>query len=359
MNAPAASSSSTTSSHRFPWKWKLSDLDRVKKNGLTVFSCFACGGGSSMGYKLAGYTVLGNCEIDPKIAATYRANLHPRYSFVMDVRDFLKLPDEKIPQELFSLDVLDGSPPCSTFSMAGDRESAWGKRKRFTEGQALQTLDDLFFTFIAIAKRLRPKVVVAENVKGLILGNAKGYVHEIAKGFREAGYDVQLFLLNAASMGVPQQRERTFFVARQRDFDFPSLSLSFREQPIPFGAIRDKSGRPFKIGGGKLEWLLHRRKPSDKSISDICSRIGIKRVGFTRRIVRDDVVAPTVVAGDYDFRFCDGLYMTDNDLRNASTFPQDYDFGEKGALFLCGMSVPPVMMAQVASQIAEQWFIGD
>ena len=93
MNAPVASSSSTTSLHRFPWKWKLSDLDKVKKNGLTVFSCFACGGGSSMGYKLAGYTVLGNCEIDPKIAATYKANLHPRYSFVMDVRDFLKLPD--------------------------------------------------------------------------------------------------------------------------------------------------------------------------------------------------------------------------------------------------------------------------
>ena len=58
---------SSTDKHIFPWKWNLSDLKSVPKNGRTVFTCFSCGGGSSMGYKLAGYTVLGNCEIDPKI----------------------------------------------------------------------------------------------------------------------------------------------------------------------------------------------------------------------------------------------------------------------------------------------------
>ena len=211
MNAQDVNSSSTTS-HRFPWKWWLKDLPSVPQNGLKVFSCFACGGGSSMGYKLAGYEVLGNCEIDPKIAAVYKENLHPMYSFVMDVRDFLKLPDSEIPKELFNLDVLDGSPPCSTFSMAGQREDAWGKKKQFAEGQKLQRLDDLFFTFIDLAERLKPKVVIAENVKGLIIGNAKGYVHEIIKKFNDTGYDVQLFLLNAVSMGVPQKRERTFFI---------------------------------------------------------------------------------------------------------------------------------------------------
>jgi len=103
----------------FSWNWKLSDLSKVKQNGLKVFSCFACGGGSSMGYKLAGYTVLGNCEIDAKVAEVYKQNLHPRYSFVMDVREFLALPDDKMPPEFFELDVLDGSPPCSVFSTAG------------------------------------------------------------------------------------------------------------------------------------------------------------------------------------------------------------------------------------------------
>ena len=58
MNVRDADSSTTD--HKFPWKWRLSDLEDVPKNGKTVFSCFSCGGGSSMGYKLAGYKVVGN-----------------------------------------------------------------------------------------------------------------------------------------------------------------------------------------------------------------------------------------------------------------------------------------------------------
>ena len=53
-----------------------------------------------MGYKLAGYEVLGNCEIDPDMIKLYRQNNHPKYSFLMDIREFAKLPDEKIPEEL-------------------------------------------------------------------------------------------------------------------------------------------------------------------------------------------------------------------------------------------------------------------
>ena len=355
MNAQGVNSSSTTS-HRFPWKWWLKDLPSVPQNGLKVFSCFACGGGSSMGYKLAGYEVLGNCEIDPKIAAVYKENLHPKYSFIMDVRDFLKLLDSEIPKELFNLDVLDGSPPCSTFSMAGQREGAWGKKKQFAEGQKLQRLDDLFFTFIAIAGKLKPKVVVAENVKGLIIGNAKGYVNEIIKGFKEIGYDVQLFLLNAASMGVPQKRERTVFVARRKELKLPKLKLTFNEPPILFGEVRDAHGKSFAKGEGKQSSLLKKRKSTDRFLSDICKRVGIKEIGFTKPITWDNKIASTLLASGEDFRGYDGLYYTEIDIRNISTFPQDYKFTGKSAKFICGMSVPPVMMANVAAQIAEQCF---
>ena len=86
MNVQDAGSNSTD--HRFPWKWRLADLGDVPKNGRTVFSCFSCGGGSSMGYKLAGYKVLGNCEIDEAMMKLYRGNHHPQYSYLMDIRDF-------------------------------------------------------------------------------------------------------------------------------------------------------------------------------------------------------------------------------------------------------------------------------
>ena len=209
--------------------WNLTDLKDVPKNGKTVFSCFHCGGGSTMGYKLAGFDVLGGVEIDPDMMAIYRTNHHPKHSFLMGVEQFNKLPREKIPDELFKLDILDGSPPCSSFSMAGSREKAWGEKKRFREGQAEQILDDLFFHFIETARILQPKIVIAENVKGLVIGKAKGYVKQIFQMFNLAGYETQLFLLNAAAMGVPQRRERTFFIARRKGLYQSKVEFRFSE----------------------------------------------------------------------------------------------------------------------------------
>ena len=98
-NVRSVGSGSTRSDHRFPWKWSLSDLDNVPRNGKKVFSCFSCGGGSSMGYKLAGYEMVGCCEIDPRMLKIYKANLHPQYAYEMDVRDFLNASVQK-PEEL-------------------------------------------------------------------------------------------------------------------------------------------------------------------------------------------------------------------------------------------------------------------
>ena len=75
-----------------------------------------------MGYKLAGFDVVGNCEIDPNMMKVYKQNNHPKNSFLMDIRDFLKLPDEKIPEELFHLDAL--------FSQQREAGKKAGIRKR-------------------------------------------------------------------------------------------------------------------------------------------------------------------------------------------------------------------------------------
>ena len=64
--------------HNFPYKWTLKDAVFTKDKGK-VFSCFACGGGSTMGYKLAGFDVLGCNEIDPKMIEAYKANHKPTY----------------------------------------------------------------------------------------------------------------------------------------------------------------------------------------------------------------------------------------------------------------------------------------
>lgn len=354
VNAQSVASGSMKNDHRFPWKWWLKDLDKVQKHGRRVFSCFSCGGGSSMGYKLAGYDVVGCCEIDERVLNVYRKNLHPAHPYHMDVRDFLKVMDAGIPEELKDLDVLDGSPPCSVFSTAGEREKGWNKEKVFREGQARQKLDDLFFWFIRIAKKLQPKVVIAENVSGLIKGNAKGYVNEIFKAFREAGYEPQLFLLNAAFMGVPQRRERTVFVARRTDLGLDKLILSFHEDPVYFGKVRSEHGKPIDPETQTYK-LLQMRRPGDRCIGDINMRWKGKNTGFTVNIVSDQDVSCTLTSGGGMFRDHDACGFSDEDFRNIQSFPQDYDFGDQSAQYICGMSVPPVMMAQIATEVYQQW----
>lgn len=331
--------------------WNLSELKQDKP--VNVFTIFSCGGGSSMGYKRAGFKVLGNCEIDPRMNAAYVANNHPKYNFNMDVRDFLKA---EWPEELYDIDILDGSPPCSSFSTAGVREDGWGKEKVFKEGQKKQTLDDLFFVYLDVLERMQPKVAIAENVVGLLGGNAKGYVNAIIKRYREIGYDVQLFRLNAAFMEVPQKRERVFFIANR--MGYPKLELKFNYKPIKFGEVRSISGGNAIDENTKMGSLLKSARVNDKCLADVNERLGRKASFFNQTIVWDNDVAPTMTAGTIPFRGCDKTYFSVDDIKAVQTFPQDYNFVNNSAnnvQYMCGMSVPPNMMAHIATEIWRQW----
>lgn len=330
--------------------WSIRELENVSPNGCTVFSVFSCGGGSSMGYKLAGYNVVGNCEIDKPIADMYKKNHHPLYSFNMDIRDFLLL--ENFPQELFNLDILDGSPPCSVFSVVGNREADWGREKQFREGQKKQTLDDLFFEYIKLLNRLRPKAFVAENVKGLICGKAKGYVAEIIKEIDKAGYALQIFCLNAAVMGVPQRRERVFFVGHKKELNYKKLVFNFNEKPILFKEVRDEGGRE---PSEAICSLLREKRMTDRKMSEINKRLYGKDSLFSIPIVWDNMVAPTITASGCFIKANKDLLFSNKDFINCQTFPYDYDFCGNNVQYVCGMSVPPLMMQRIATEIYHQW----
>lgn len=329
--------------------WWLKDLQHCK-DAPTVFSCFHGGGGSSMGYRLAGYNVLGGVEVDPEMMALYRRNLFPIHSYLMSIEDFNKMT---LPKELSELDILDGSPPCSSFSMAGAREKSWGEKKVFREGQTSQVLDDLFFDFIRTVKMLQPKVVVAENVKGLTIGKARGYVKQILERFSEAGYDCQLFLLNASRMGVPQARERTFFIARRRNLKLPKILLRFDENPISsLEAVMGCNTSDAK----KLPPSLYRD----------WIRIGqggmsARRYQSTHRAVASQP-CPTVTSKCTSsegsvMHFSEPRKFSAHEVIRLQTFPEDYNFGSLDPGYVMGMSVPPFMMQRVAREIMRQWII--
>lgn len=342
--------------HKFKHEWFLSDgypAKGILKNGLNVFSCFSCGGGSTMGYKLAGYNVVGHNEIDPEIIEIYRLNHKPKYSYLGDIREFRKRVN--LPEELFNLDILDGSPPCSTFSTSGKREEAWGKKKKFREGQCEQTLDDLFFEFINLAERLRSKVIIAENVKGMILGNAKGYVIEVKKRLEAIGYNVQLFLLNAASMGVPQKRERVFFICQRKDFSNIKIRLDFKEPIIPYSKIKGEPGK--RISDNDLA-IWKKRKFGDKCFSDVLKRTKGKEALWNTKFIYDNEVVNTITStsGSKLIEFSRPCQLSQEAIIKAGTFPLDYDFLKVDPKYVVGMSVPPIMTAQIAYQVYLQVF---
>lgn len=329
------------------WKWTMANDYPKEKNGLTVFSTFACGGGSTMGYKLAGCDVIGCCEIDPRMNKVYIENHHPKYNYLMDIRDFNKL--DNLPQELYNLDIFDTSPPCSTFSMAGQREDAWGVEKIFREGQKSQTLDDLAFVAIETVNKLKPKVVIMENVEGLMLGAAWSYVQKIYSEFKKIGYHCKHWLLKGENMGVPQTRHRFVLIATRLDFDLDRVDMVFNYEPIIYGEFKTKEE---KIANGKMSAAIKQIRDGE-AINECMKRIYGVNSGITHRIAYEYKVYPTQTAGHGDIWTISGNHPSDTDVLHAQSFPEDYNLGKEKSEYICGMSVPPIMIKRIVNRLIE------
>ena len=224
----------------------------------------------------------------------------------------------------------------------------------------------MFFDFIDLAKELQPKIVVAENVKGLLLGNAKEYVRRIYKEFDEAGYYCQHWLLDASKMGVPQRRERVFFICLRKDLAeqfmeqidmftlLPKLKLEFNESEIPFKKIfKDYTDRPLTDHYKKF-WDI--RKYADIDFSASSKRMGKNpNAQFQYKYLYMDKVSNTITAGECCVLFDKPRYRNYDELCDCGSYPKDYDFCGNKPHYLIGMSVPPVMIAQIATEIYNQW----
>lgn len=192
----------------------MAEIAALPWNGFKVASTFSGCGGSCLGYRMEGFKVIWANEFVPAAQASYKANADPD-SF-LDCRDIRLIQ----PQEILDrcdlkqgeIDLFDGSPPCQAFSTAGKREKGWGKAKTYEHG-AKQCNEKLFDEYIRLLRGLMPKVFVAENVSGLVKGTAKGYFLEILRDLKASGYRVVCKVLDAQWLGVPQQRQRTIFVA--------------------------------------------------------------------------------------------------------------------------------------------------
>ena len=193
----------------------MRSIKAIRWNGFNVVTTFAGGGGSSLGYRMAGFKILYANEFIEAARDTYNAN--KSLDTFLDPSDIREIDAEHIKNKIGDkqIDILDGSPPCASFSTSGRRNKLWGQVKLYSD--AKQRTDDLFYEYIRILKGLQPRAFIAENVSGLVKGTSKGYFLDILQQLKNTGYQVSVKVLDAQRLGVPQVRKRVIFIGIRND----------------------------------------------------------------------------------------------------------------------------------------------
>jgi DNA (cytosine-5)-methyltransferase 1 len=168
-------------------------------------------------------------------------------------------------------------------------------------------------------------------------------------------------------MGVPQKRQRVFFIAVRKDLAFniknidkftgvPKLNLYFNEPPIAFGEIYQKGVLSTKHEqDSRLHNYWKERLITDKSIGNIVKRLENRNSMFSVMLINNKDVAPTFTRQDRTILYDEFRSINKEEACMVQSFPLDYDFTTKQYGYLIGMSVPPIMIAQVSSEIYNQW----
>lgn len=331
-------------------------------NGLRVITTFAGGGGSSTGYRMAGYHVAIANEFIDAARDTYRANASP--DTFIDPRDIRIVKGSEWLDRLGiargELDLFDGSPPCTSFSMSGARQKNWGKVTKYSD--TTQRSDDLFFEYVRLVDELQPRVFIAENVKGLSVGKAKGYFIRIIDGLKACGYRVKCQLMDAQWMGVPQARERLIFVGVRNDFGIePSFPL-----PLDYSySIRD--ALPMLCNAGQLGEVVRITigNPAHKQKRGSSFPRGV-RVCLDRPSPTIQATSTGIGGGSVVMTTSRSAGSTDTGRRKFSIveikrlcgFPDDYivtgSYAKQWERL--GNAVPPVMMYHIAAHVRDHIF---
>lgn len=222
---------------------------------FSALSLFSGAGGMDIGVRQAGFEILACIEIDPHCCETLRNAIEREeaktFLFEGDIRQVKSSQImESFNLQVGELDLLFGGSPCQSFSQAGKRAS----------------LDDerglLLFEFIRFAKDLQPKVILIEQVKGVLkapdkAGNVGGVCKDLSSQLKKLGYRLSIQTINSADYGVAQVRERVFIVATKTEevFHFPlpthgkldaQISLFSSQQYITVGQVLMGLGNPSK-----------------------------------------------------------------------------------------------------------------
>lgn len=359
----------------------MAEIAAIPWNGHRVASTFSGCGGSCLGYRMAGFRVAWANEFVPAARDTYKAN---HTGSILDARDIRSIKPEEILEAIGigrgQLDLLDGSPPCASFSTAGKRERGWGKVNHYSE--TAQRVDDLFFEYARIVEGLQPRVFVAENVSGLVKGVSKGYFIDILARLKSCGYRVRAKVLDAQWLGVPQARQRVIFIGVRQDLAadpvFPD-PLPYRYTvrdalPWVLRAVHDTSGQ-YSIGDvtdrpactvdtNPRFFVEAEADISHCAIGREWDRLAPGKKGKYLNFVKPrlDKPCPTVTQTGGQTCAASVVHPTEKrkftiaELKRICGFPDDFiltgTFAQQWERL--GRAVPPVMMAAIGATIRDR-----
>lgn len=366
--------------------YNLEDVvNASNENKFNVISTFAGGGGSSTGYRLAGGKILCVNEFVEEAQNTYRENYPDTPILPGDIKelsgkDFLDVVGLKEGE----LDILDGSPPCSAFSVAGKlshstdgkHSDGWGQTKNYSDGKMVENIEDLFFEFLRVADDIRPKVIVAENVKGLTIGEAKQYFNKINNTFEDIGYDVVAKVLDSRYFGVSQTRTRVIFIGLRNDItekaglNFMTINSVFPEQSVDVIPLKDALVG-LEYDAEEVDYLTKKflntaywkDTGSNMEIDPPKVLTGMdyhpKGHHFNLKRVSQYAPAPTLTAmGSNDttagaFHWAEPRKLTIGELKRIQSLPDDFKLTGKWnqQSERIGRMVPPLMMKAIADSI--------
>lgn len=318
----------------------------------TVISLFAGCGGSSLGYSMAGYRELLAVEWDNNAVATFNLNFPDVPVYHGDIHKLtIEQCLEMIDLQPSELDLLDGSPPCQGFSIAGKR-------------QMTDKRNQLYMQFVRLLRGLQPKVFVMENVSGLVKGKMKLIFADIMRELKASGYKVRCKLLNAMYFNVPQSRQRLIWIGVREDF---SKSISFpkaQEKPI---IVQDAWHGLSKIeknasvshlwidvkAGSKTAMALS-KTPQGKTLRGftMSRRLAYNRVAGA---IQTGGLLPGYPGSSWFSHPTQARGISAREGARLSSFPDKFQLGQdwqEGARQV-GNSVPPLFMRAIAQHIKD------
>lgn len=325
-------------------------LAERESNASTVISLFAGAGGSSLGYNMAGYRELLAVEWNSNAVKTFNLNFPDVPVYHGDIHDLtidqaMELSGLSGPGEL---DVLDGSPPCQGFSTAGKR-------------QMFDPRNELYMEYVRLLRGLRPKIMIMENVSGLVKGKMKLIFSDIMKRLKDSGYRVRCKLLDAQYLNVPQRRRRLIWIGAREDLEIEPTFPGPQNKPTivedafrGLGEYEDRSLPEFIKEYAEIHpggWNTHRG--FYKSIKgNTASSISLKWASWNRTCgtLMKAEIADTGIVHPNRHR-----YLNLSEAKRIASFPDDYKFLDREMGWMqIGNSVPPLMMRAIAEHVQDE-----